>query len=225
MSVTISNLEFAYGEGGFSLAVPKLEIEPGEKIAFVGPSGSGKTTLLRLLAGVQVPGKGEVVSSGRRLNDLPDASRRAFRIQEVGFVFQDFELIEYLNVRENILLAYRINPALALDAEVRKRADELADSLGLADKLKRRVEQLSQGEKQRVAIARALLPEPKMILADEPTGNLDPDNKRRIIDILFEQAEQSKATLVVVTHDHSLLDGFDRVIDFAQFRAARGEGA
>jgi len=128
-------------------------------------------------------------------------------------------------VRENILLAYRINPALALDAEVRKRADELADSLGLADKLKRRVEQLSQGEKQRVAIARALLPEPKMILADEPTGNLDPDNKRRIIDILFEQAEQSKATLVVVTHDHSLLDGFDRVIDFAQFRAARGEGA
>ncbi len=224
MSVTISNLEFAYGEGGFCLEVPKLEIKPGEKIAFVGASGSGKTTLLRLLAGVHVPEKGEVNASGRNLTGLSDSARRAFRIQEVGFVFQDFELIEYLNVRENIQLAYRINPALALTAEVRKRAEELALALGLADKLKRRVDQLSQGEKERVAIARALLPKPKMILADEPTGNLDPDNKRRIIDILFEQAEQSEATLVVVTHDHSLLDGFDRVIDFAEFHAAKGGG-
>ena len=222
MSVTISNLEFAYGEGGFRLAVPNLEIKPGEKVAFVGPSGSGKTTLLRLMAGVHAPERGQVEFAGRRLDDLPDPARRSFRIQEVGFVFQDFELIDYLNVRENILLAYRINPALSLNAEVRDRADELARSLGLGDKLNRRVDQLSQGEKQRVAIGRALAPEPKLILADEPTGNLDPDNKRRIIEILFEQADHSGATLVVVTHDHSLLDGFDRVIDFARFHAAKG---
>jgi putative ABC transport system ATP-binding protein len=224
MSVAISNLEFAYGDGGFRLAVPQLEIKPGEKVAFVGPSGSGKTTLLRLMAGVHLPERGDIVSSGQALNGLSDAARRAFRIQEAGFVFQDFELIEYLNVRENILLAYRINPALALTAEVRARAEELASALGLADKLKRRVDQLSQGEKQRVAIGRALLPKPKLILADEPTGNLDPDNKRRIVEILFGQADRAGATLIVVTHDHSLLEGFDRVIDFAQFHSATGGG-
>jgi putative ABC transport system ATP-binding protein len=116
------------------------------------------------------------------------------------------------------LLPYRINPALTLDSKVRDELSGLAESLGLTDKLKRRIDQLSQGEKQRVAICRALLPRPEMILADEPTGNLDPDNKRRIIDILFGQSMRTKATLVVVTHDHSLLDGFDRVIDFEQFQ-------
>lgn len=218
MQTLIDNLEFAYGDGGFCLRVPRLEIASGEKLAFVGPSGSGKTTLLRLLAGVHVPAQGSIESGDQRLNSLSDGARRAFRIRHIGFVFQDFELIEYLNVRENILLPYRINPALELNAAARERASTLAASLGLESKLKRRVDQLSQGEKQRVAIGRALLPGPQMLLADEPTGNLDPDNKKRIINILFDQAEKTEATLVVVTHDHSLLDGFDRVIDFAQFQ-------
>ena len=152
------------------------------------------------------------------MGGLSDAERRAFRIRKVGFVFQDFELIDYLDVRENILLPFRINPALTLNSKVQEELNSLAESLGLTDKLKRRIDQLSQGEKQRVAICRALLPRPEMVLADEPTGNLDPDNKRRIIEILFEQSTRTKATLVVVTHDHSLLDGFDQVIDFEQFQ-------
>ena len=223
MQASIKNLEFAYGDGGFCLRVPKLEIEAGEKLAFVGPSGSGKTTLLRLLAGVHVSNRGSVESGGRCLNELSDAERRAFRIRQVGFVFQDFELIEYLNVRENILLPYRINPALELNPDVRAKVGSLAESLGLESKLKRRVDQLSQGEKQRVAIGRALLPGPNLLLADEPTGNLDPDNKKRIMEVLFAQAGRTSATLVVVTHDHSLLDGFDRVIDFAQFHGRTGK--
>jgi putative ABC transport system ATP-binding protein len=218
MKATIKDAEFGYGEGGFRLRIPELEIASGEKVAFVGASGSGKTTLLRLLAGVNAPEKGTIDADGLRLGELSDAERRSFRIRKVGFVFQDFELIDYLNVRENILLPYRINPALTLDSKVRDELSGLAESLGLTDKLKRRIDQLSQGEKQRVAICRALLPRPEMILADEPTGNLDPDNKRRIIDILFGQSMRTKATLVVVTHDHSLLDGFDRVIDFEQFQ-------
>jgi len=218
MKATIKDAEFGYGEGGFRLRIPELEIASGEKVAFVGASGSGKTTLLRLLAGVNAPEKGTIDADGLRLGGLSDAERRSFRIRKVGFVFQDFELIDYLNVRENILLPYRINPALTLDSKVRDELSGLAESLGLTDKLKRRIDQLSQGEKQRVAICRALLPRPEMILADEPTGNLDPDNKRRIIDILFGQSMRTKATLVVVTHDHSLLDGFDRVIDFEQFQ-------
>ena len=218
MKATIKDAEFGYAEGGFRLRIPELEIASGAKVAFVGPSGSGKTTLLRLLAGVNAPDRGVIEAGGLRLGDREDAERRAFRIRKVGFVFQDFELIDYLDVRENILLPYRINPALELDSTVREALAELADSLGLTGKLARRIDQLSQGEKQRVAICRALLPRPEMILADEPTGNLDPDNKRRIIDILFEQSTRTKATLVVVTHDHSLLDGFDRVIDFEQFQ-------
>lgn len=217
MKATIRDAEFGYAEGGFRLRIPELEIASGAKVAFVGPSGSGKTTLLRLLAGVNAPEKGVVDAGGRRLGGLSDAERRAFRICKVGFVFQDFELIDYLDVRENILLPYRINPALTLDSKVRVELSALAEALGLTDKLTRRIDQLSQGEKQRVAICRALLPKPEMILADEPTGNLDPDNKRRIVEILFEQATLTKATLVVVTHDHSLLDGFDQVIDFEQF--------
>lgn len=218
MKATIKDLEFGYAEGGFRLRIPELEIAAGAKVAFVGPSGSGKTTLLRLLSGVNAPHKGEIDTGGLRLGELSDAERRAFRIRKVGFVFQDFELIEYLDVRENILLPYRINPALTLDSSVRDELSKLAASMGLTDKLKRRIDRLSQGEKQRVAICRALLPRPELILADEPTGNLDPDNKRRILNILFEQPARTKATLVVVTHDHSLLDGFDRVIDFDQFR-------
>ncbi len=218
MNAAIHDVEFAYGDGGFRLRIPELAVASGEKVAFVGPSGSGKTTLLRLLAGVHVPDRGSVETGGARLDRLSDAERRAFRIRRVGFVFQDFELIDYLNVRENILLPCRINPALRPDADARKSAETLAESLGLADKLRRRVDQLSQGERQRVAIARALLPKPEMILADEPTGNLDPANKRRIVEILFDRAASSQATLVVVTHDHSLLDGFDRVVDFERFR-------
>ena len=217
MQAKVRDVDFTYGEEGFRLRIPKLDLEPGERVAFVGPSGSGKTTLLHLLAGILIPRSGLVRVGDFELNRLDDAARRAFRISKIGFVFQDFRLIEYLNVRENALLPYRLNPSLRLDESVGKRLSLLAEQLQLEDELDLPIDELSQGERQRAAIARALLARPGMILADEPTGNLDPVNKARILDLLFSQTEESESTLVMVTHDHALLDRFDRVIDFANF--------
>ena len=217
MQAKVRDVDFTYGEEGFRLRIPKLDLESGERVAFVGPSGSGKTTLLHLLAGILIPRSGLVRVGDFELNRLDDAARRAFRISKIGFVFQDFRLIEYLNVRENALLPYRLNPSLRLDESVGKRLSLLAEQLQLGDELDLPIDELSQGERQRAAIARALLARPGMILADEPTGNLDPVNKTRILDLLFSQTEESESTLVMVTHDHALLDRFDRVIDFANF--------
>ncbi len=217
MQAKVRDVDFTYGEEGFRLRIPKLDLESGERVAFVGPSGSGKTTLLHLLAGILIPRSGLVRVGDFELNRLDDAARRAFRISKIGFVFQDFRLIEYLNVRENALLPYRLNPSLRLDESVGKRLSLLAEQLQFEDELDLPIDELSQGERQRAAIARALLARPGMILADEPTGNLDPVNKTRILDLLFSQTEESESTLVMVTHDHALLDRFDRVIDFANF--------
>ena len=121
------------------------------------------------------------------MSRLNDAERRDFRITTIGFVFQDFELLDYLNVLDNILHPFRITGALALDKTVRRRAETLADDMGIKDKLNRNANDLSQGEKQRAAICRALLTQPKLILSDEATGNLDPENKTRILDLLVSQ--------------------------------------
>ena len=217
MQVTIREAEFAYGPGAFALRVPELEIDAGERIACIGPSGSGKTTLLRLLAGIYIPRTGTVTVGEHTIHDFTDIGRRDYRIQNVGFIFQDFRLIDYLNVRENMLLPWRISAALTLDEGVYTHLQSIAEALDLTSHLEAAIDTLSQGEQQRAAIGRALLPQPGLLLADEPTGNLDPANKDRILDLLFEQAAESKATLVMVTHDHALLDRFDRVIDFAQF--------
>ena len=215
--IKIQDLEFRYGEGEFRLRIPDLVIERGSTTAFIGPSGSGKTTLLNLLAGIVLPGRGRIEAGEVEVSGLTDRERRNFRITRVGLVFQEFELLEYLSVLDNILLPYRINPALKLDAAVRERAAELAGSVGIADKLGRHPGRLSQGERQRVAVCRAVLPGPAVLLADEPTGNLDPVNAGRVLDILFDFARQGEATLVAVTHDHDLLPRFERVIDFKTF--------
>ena len=127
-------------------------------------------------------------------------------------------MLDYLNVLDNILHPYRITSALKLNEEVRERAKLLAEQMGIADKLQSAAADLSQGEKQRAAICRALLPGPSLILADEATGNLDPRNKGRILDLLFESVDEHNATLLAVTHDHELLPRFDRVVDFNDFR-------
>jgi putative ABC transport system ATP-binding protein len=222
--VDIEGLSFQYGEDGFRLWVPRLSIRRGERVAIVGPSGSGKTTLLFLLAGVHVPQAGSIRVGDVELGRLSDAARRDFRIRQVGFVFQDFQLLDYLNVLENILLPCLINRRVRWDSTIRRTAESLASSLGLGGQLQRPLGCLSHGERQRVAICRALLLGPRLLLADEPTGNLDPDNKRRILRILLERAQQTQATLLVVTHDHSLLSDFDRVLDCADFQARTGEG-
>jgi putative ABC transport system ATP-binding protein len=215
--IHIRSLEFHYRIGDFRLVVPDFTVKKSEKVAVIGPSGSGKTTLLNLIAGIITPVEGSVTVDDVEVSGLTDSKRRDFRITNIGFVFQDFELLDYLNVLDNILHPYRITGALALDMEVRGRAAGLAEKMGIGDKLKRRANDLSHGEKQRVAICRALLPYPKLILADEATGNLDPDNKTRILDLLFRAVEDHDASLLAVTHDHELLKRFDRIVNFRDF--------
>ena len=216
--ISIHDLQFHYPDSEFRLAVPEFSVPSGERVAIVGPSGSGKTTLLNLLAGILSPDQGKVQVGEVAVSDLGDAGRRDFRISNIGFVFQDFELLDYLSILDNILHPYRITSALKLTGEVRQRADHLAEQMGIAGHLKKHPGELSQGEKQRAAICRALLPNPRLILADEATGNLDPTNKNRILDLLFESAAAHDATLVAVTHDHELLPRFDRVVDFNDFQ-------
>ena len=201
----------------FHLDVPELFIETGEKVAIVGPSGSGKTTLLNLISGLFTPTTGSVRVLDTEVSALPDSERRRFRLRHLGMVFQDFELLDYLDALDNILLPSRINSGLALNESLRQRARSLAEGAGISALLKRHPKDLSQGEKQRVALCRALLPQPKVILADEATGNLDPTNKERIMSLLVERANAEEATLLAVTHDHNLLHWFDRVIDFEAF--------
>jgi len=217
--IQIDNLTFQYREGDFHLRVPELKVPRGESLAIVGPSGSGKTTLLNLVAGILESGGGRVVVQGTDVGQLTEPARREYRIANIGLVFQEFELLEYLSVLDNILLPYRITTALKLTPEVRDRARRLADEVGIVDKLDRHPSRLSQGERQRVAICRALIAEPSLLLADEPTGNLDPGNKGRVLDILFDYARSNSATLVTVTHDHELVPRFDRVLDFRDFLA------
>jgi ABC-type lipoprotein export system ATPase subunit len=215
--VRVENLRFSYANGDFRLRIDRLAVASGTTTALVGPSGSGKTTLLNLIAGIVLPNEGRVETNGVEVSALSDARRRGFRITNVGLVFQEFELLEYLSVLDNVLLPYRINPALRLDADVRRRARRLAENVGIADKLRRYPRQLSQGERQRVAVCRAVLPEPVVLLADEPTGNLDPANADRVLEIVFDDVRRRGATLVAVTHDHDLLTRFQRVIDFKTF--------
>ncbi len=220
--VLVEALRFAYEAEGFALHVPWLAVDRGAHLVLIGPSGSGKTTLLSLIAGILVPDAGRVVVDGREVSALPDAERRRFRVGNVGLIFQEFELLEHLTVRENLLLPYLVHPALALTTEVRDRAEALARALGIERYLRKRPAALSQGERQRVAVGRALVTEPSILLADEPTGNLDPRNKEAILELIFAQARARDATLLMVTHDHSLLPRFDRVVDFADFLAPGG---
>jgi putative ABC transport system ATP-binding protein len=221
--IEIRDLTFNYPNSPFALALPSLSMKSGENTALIGPSGCGKTTLLNLLAGVLLPDRGVVEVGGSEVSRLADAERRDFRIRKLGLVFQAFELLDYLSVLDNILLPLRIGAGLSVTAEYRQRAVDLAERVGIADKLQRHPDQLSQGERQRVAVSRALLLKPSIILADEPTGNLDPANKLVVLDLLVDYAREQGATLLTVTHDRELLDRFDRVLDFRdinQWRAA-----
>ena len=216
-------------DGQFKLGLDELGIEAGEALAIVGPSGSGKTTLLNLIAGIYLPDTGSICHGDLDITRLSESRRRDYRINHIGMVFQSFELLEYLTVLDNILLPTRISSALRLTDQLKERARELAVQVGIGDKLNRTITRLSQGERQRVAVCRALLMEPELILADEPTGNLDPRNKGRVLEILLDyidkrNVDQKKATLITVTHDQTLLDRFSRVVDFQQINSA-GEPA
>ena len=151
-----------------------LQVAEGERVAIVGPSGSGKTTLLHLIAGILTPARGTIRVLGEQIERLSDARRRAFRVARIGLVFQSFELVSYLDVFENILLPYRLNAALRLTAEVRRRAEQLAAETGLRTACGTSRIGFRRAKNSAAAICRAMLPEPPLLLADEPTGNLDP---------------------------------------------------
>lgn len=219
--ISIRDLHFQYpGDSGFMLHIPKLSIQSGEKVAIVGPSGSGKTTLISLISGMLRPGSGEITVSDVEVSSANDDALREFRISKIGFVFQEFDLLEYLNVRENILLPFFINPVMTINSEVDDCASGLAEQFGLQGKLFRLPSELSQGERQRVAICRALVTQPLIIIADEPTANLDASTAKVAMDILLENVRIQGKTLLMITHDRTLFPCFDQVIDVGQFRKA-----
>jgi len=215
--IEADGVRFRYGEGRFRLELSGFHIARGEKVALIGPSGAGKTTLVYLIAGILLPQAGRIRVDGVELSGKTDRQRRDFRISRIGFVFQEFELLEYLSVRDNILLPYYVNDTLPLTPEVYRTAEALAGSMNLADKLRRFPRALSHGEKQRVAICRALMTSPEILIADEPTGNLDPGTAGVILSLLLREVEQRQATLLMVTHNHALLEAFDRAIDVEKY--------
>ena len=214
MSVAVRDLSFRYAAGGYQLHVPRFEVGERERVALIGPSGAGKTTLLYLLAGILQAQRGSVTVLGEQLAEMTEAGRRQFRLSRVGMIFQEFELLDHLTVGENIMLPHLVGAEQGRTEQIAARMQRLSARAGLERYLGRRPRALSQGERQRVAICRALITEPSLMLADEPTGNLDPVTTRTILDAVFDEVEEHRASLIWITHDHSILDRFDRTVDF-----------
>lgn len=185
-----------------------LVIQSGETVAILGPSGSGKSTLLGLLAGLDTPSRGKVELDGVDLFAFGEDGRARLRAEKIGFVFQSFQLLPALTALENVMLPLEI----AGHDDARVTAERVLQRVGLEHRLQHHPAQLSGGEQQRVAIARAFAPQPRLLFADEPTGNLDTRTGQRIIDLLFELNEERGTTLVLVTHDTNLAQRCDRTL-------------
>jgi putative ABC transport system ATP-binding protein len=187
-----------------------LAIEQGEFIAVLGASGSGKTTLLNLGGVIDEPSEGKVIINGRDVSRLTDNQKAGLRNETIGYVFQAFNLISVLTALENVMLSLQIRGGRT--ADVQKDAARRLDDVGLADFMRHRPDKLSGGQRQRVAIARALVTNPLLVLADEPTANLDHQTAQSIIDLMKEMNEKEKVTFVFSTHDQRLIDRVRRVV-------------
>ena len=214
--VQAQDLAFSYPKSSFHLRVPSFRMDAGETLALTGTSGTGKTTLAQLVSGILVPQEGAVSFSGETVSKLSDAARRAFRTQNIGFLFQDGGLIDYLPALENILLPYHITPALTLTDEVSERAQSLAAALDISHRLRAKPGELSGGERQRVAMARALVTQPALIIADEPTSGLDAKTAGKALDLLLETAATHSAALLTITHDPAAAARHGRALDLAE---------
>jgi len=199
-----------------------FDVEPGEFVAIMGPSGSGKSTLLGLLAGLDTPTSGKIILDGEDITGLDEDRMAVLRGRKVGFVFQSYHLLPTLTAEENVLLPYELNGGNGSDGS--KRARELLESVGLLDRRDHYPVQLSGGEQQRVALARAFMVRPPILLADEPTGNLDSQNGQHVLDLLISLNQREGTTLVLVTHDTALSNRADRRITLSDGRIVSDEG-
>jgi putative ABC transport system ATP-binding protein len=209
--LAVEHLTKTFPSGGRTLTVlddVSFSVDDGQTCAIVGPSGSGKTTLLGLCAGLDRPTSGRVSLCGVDLTPLDEDERAEVRNQYVGFVFQTFRLLPTLTARENVMVPAELQGS----GDVRHRAENLLEQVGLGDRIDHYPSQLSGGERQRVAMARAFINRPRILFADEPTGNLDTETAERIEDLLFDLNETSGTTLVLVTHDLELAQRTERVL-------------
>jgi putative ABC transport system ATP-binding protein len=227
MMIIAKGLEQTYMSGGRPLTVLKdidLEIEAAGAVAVVGPSGSGKTTLLGLLAGLDLPSAGHVELDGQNLSELSEDERAGIRAEKVGFVFQSFQLIPTLTALENVLVPIELQDAAAVNgADAEARATELLERVGLGDRTHHYPAQLSGGEQQRVGLARAFANRPKILMADEPTGNLDADTGGNVIDLMVKLNREEGTTLVLVTHDVELASEAHRIVRLSGGRVVSDE--
>ena len=226
--IELHNLGFAWPGQAELLDLPGLRLDVGESLFLRGPSGSGKTTLLGLLSGVQLPSRGSVSLLGQDLAKLRQGARDRFRVDHTGYIFQQFNLLPFLSVEDNVLLPCRFSPLRATRAQQRhggllQAAHRLLGRLGLPAGLwSRRADALSIGQQQRVAAARALIGQPELVIADEPTSALDADTREAFLHLLFEECQAGGAGLLFVSHDQSLAPLFDRAVSLSDLnRAAR----
>ncbi len=224
MVISIRNLTVEYRAGAepfLALDVPNWEVGDEEQVAISGPSGSGKSTLLNVVAGLLAPTSGSVVVCGTELSDLGEAERDRFRAAHVSYIFQTFNLLQGYTAIENVL----VGAAFSHGGVNRTQARELLAKVGLAHREHYYPSKLSIGEQQRVAIARALARKPKLILADEPTGSLDPKHAAGVVELLREACREHRCALVVVSHEMKIAEAFDRRVDFMTLnRALNGNG-
>jgi len=215
-AISLKKCLFSYNQSNkLVINIDQLDIESGEKVFLYGPSGHGKSTLLNLTAGVLKANSGEVSVLGQDLTSLTQSKRDHLRGEKIGYIFQIFNLIPYLTVKENIVLPCMINKKRAHD-DYDKQAEELIDSLGLRDHIHKKVTDLSIGQQQRVAAARALIGNPEMVIADEPTSALDEKNTREFMELLMSVWEKKKFTLLFVSHDERLKSYFSRSISLPE---------
>lgn len=215
--LTLSNLTKSFPSGSQTLTVLKnvtFSIETSTSCAIIGPSGSGKTTLLGLCAGLDKPTSGSVHLKHQSISSMKESELTKIRNQQIGFVFQSFQLISTLTALENVMVPVELRGIPYKSAE--KKANDLLQKVGLADRTHHYPTQLSGGEQQRVGLARAFIHQPDILFADEPTGNLDSETGEQIEDLLFELNRDQGTTLVIVTHDHKLAEKCDRIIELSK---------
>ena len=218
----VNNLSKVYGKGDTQIKAlddVNFSVEKGEFVAIVGPSGSGKSTLLHVLGGVDTPSSGQVLVDGTDICALDQTKLAIFRRRQIGLIYQFYNLIPILNVEENITLPLLLDER-KLDEP---RLKDIVTTLGLGDRVSHLPNQLSGGQQQRVSIGRALINNPALILADEPTGNLDSANSKEIISLLKLSNKRYHQTLILVTHDHDIALQADRIISFGDGRILRDE--